>query len=305
MAFTINVDDAKKNDGQSDMTPEEKWIPAGDTPARLVGCIELGLHVPTYGVGPDGKPKPAVYDKGKRKGQVKDPSFEIQTLWATGCEHTGPDPLYLLGGDYDRIKISDYMWKDPSKLTNKTNFFKAIMLMRELTGVDGSSIPDFIGSALLFSVTNKPNTKSKIEGMQYANTKLLGARSTEIRFKGKVVGDEAEDLPCIGDEEGQFKTMEFYWDNPTKEGYESIKPWHRRRIQEALNFEGSPVWDLLEEYPELKELDKRNAEDTDTPDPDTQADPEADDAPAPDAPPLKGAAAALLAKAKRDAEDAV
>lgn len=303
MAFTINVEDVAKNDGQSDINPEEKWIPAGDCAARLVGVIELGLHTPTFGIGPDGKPAPAIYEKGKRKWQVKDPSFEIQTLWATACDHTGPDPLYLLGGDYDRLKIADYMWKDPTKLTNKTNFFKAVMLLRELTGIDGNSLSDFIGQAVLFTVTNKPNVKSKVEGMQYANTKLLQARSTEIKFKGKVVGNEAEDLPGIGDGDGEFKTFTFYWDAPTVEDYKSLKPWHRKRIKDALNYFGSPVYDMIEANPELNDLDKRKDDDKPEPDPDTQADPGAEDAPEPDAPPLLGAAAALLKQRAMQSEE--
>lgn len=313
MAFKINKEQVADNDGNGDFSPEEKWIPAGDVPARLIGVIELGMHVPTFGVDANGIQKPAVYDTGARTGQVKDPCFEFQTMWATGCEHTGPDPLYLLNGDYDRLKISDYQWADPSKLTNKTNFFKSIMLMDEISGIDGCCLTDFIGMAGMFPVTNKDNSKSKIEGMQYANTKLLSMRTTKTlvtaaiakqlksagvdKEVGEVLSDEAADLPMIGTGDDDFKQIVFSWENPTEKDYRSLKPWHRKRLLQALNLVGSPLEALLTEVPELKDLDKRVDKPADEAESTAVTDTEEEK------PVLQGAAAALLNKATETAPE--
>lgn len=277
MAFTINTQAAATNDGGA-FSDETKWIPEGLHPARLIGVIELGLHVPTFGVGPDGKPKPAVYDSGKNKGQVKDPSFEIQTVWATNCEHTGAAPLCLLGGDFDRVKISGHVYKDPSKATNKMQIVKVLVHLSKIAGTQANSLFDLLGMVAQFPVTNKPREKSKVPGMQYANTKLMLAVSSKEYYTkavaeamnaagmkdvkaGDLLKDHAEDFPKIGSGKGEFQSMTFMWDAPTADDWKSLKPWHRKRIKEATNFQGSPVWRLITiEHPELADIDANNEE---------------------------------------------
>lgn len=213
--------------------------------ATLVGYIELGKHLdksPKYG------------DKIKEKVQL----------------------IFELAGGKNNPKENEDGTKTPHRITvtetlslnEKANFFK---LFKKLNyNGEATHISQLLGKHWLVTVVHSDNGKEGAEKRTYANLRTEDGYT--FRPAVRIVGDELagdhQEVPIAAPERLSELRL-FLWDFASKPMWDSLyidgeyeerkdektgkvispaksKNVIQERIKTALNWEGSPMWDLLE-----------------------------------------------------------
>lgn len=234
MAFTIDVEHVAKNDGNG--PKEEKFIHEGTHVGRLCAVIETGLHVPMF------KGQPARYDKGKRAGEIRDPEASFRLIFETPCEHSIPDrPLTLGEGIFDDVRIPEYVWNNPSKMTSKMKFYKIMVrMMRANPDVKPTEgLKSFLGCLFGMPVTNKPSNKDGVP--PYANCKFTEIQPTTVTFGGDTfdMADKLEDHKWLNE------LLYFSWKSPDLETFNKLSILYRYKCYKSTDFKTSPLYALI------------------------------------------------------------
>lgn len=247
--MAIKIDkDALPEKGSSG-NKETKVIPAGAQVARFVSYVEMGKHNPTF------QGKPAVFESGKRAGQLKEPETVIQLVFEfPTAEYTGDYPLTICTsipweGDFiNKLAIPDSLLNGTlsRQFAMKTGFMKYLGAFQAATGMNHPNMDAFIGVPLLINVTHrqgKADDKGNIP--VYAQMKPEGVNKPEWRhpLSGKV---EVLEVPPA---KGTYCPV-YDWDAPTPEGWKALMPSIQKVIKSAVNFEGSPTQLMLAGMPE-------------------------------------------------------
>lgn len=213
--------------------------------ATLVGYIELGKHL-------DKSPK--FGDKIKEKVQL----------------------IFELSGGKNNPKVNEDGTKTPHRITvtetlslnEKANFFK---LFKKLNyNGEATHISQLLGKHWLVTVVHSDNGKEGAEKRTYANLRTEDGYT--FRPAVRIVGDELagdhQEVPIAAPERLSELRL-FLWDFASKPMWDSLyidgeyeerkddktgkvispaksKNVIQERIKTALNWEGSPMWDLLE-----------------------------------------------------------
>lgn len=254
MAVSVDVNNLKE---EKESNPETKYIPAGPRLARLVSCVELGIHTQMF------KGQPAKYETGKNAGRLKPPCLHIGlTFEFPTCDFTGDYPLTLTtsrrmpNGDF-----FDALTVPPSLVDNtisksaalRTKFVKYLSALQVATGKNFISLAAFAEAQvpLIINVTNKKVVKDGKE-IIYANMKAESI--TECAVVDPVTGYKTDYSQKVPAPLGEY-CKSFEWDAPTVEAWKALKPWDQKIIKDALNFEDSPICTLLNAHPELAAID--------------------------------------------------
>ena len=273
MAISINKDEL--SDG--DFTPESHFVPAGNNPAVCVYYAELGKHQPIF------KGKPAVYDTGKRIGQLKDPEMIVHVVFEFPlCDYDNV-PLTIRtsvplkdGSFINKLPVSDALASGNISLTMamRSAYMKYLTAMNNAAGFEAHGIHEHVGSKFLVNVTNKTVTKDD-KSVTYANMKPEGITKPEFRhpMTGKI--EEVE----VPDAIGTYGPV-FAWDDPTEEAWKAMPDFLKKCCKKASNFEGSPLQVLLSGMPD-ENSDPISGDETpdNTPPAGPPAQPESDDLP--------------------------
>lgn len=214
---------------------ERKVVPAGPTPARFVGYVEVGSHVEQY----EGKDKPAA-PQVKLRFELNGPAHRNE------FEKDGEKKTWNNTIDID-LTLS---------LNEKAGFYK---LFRKMAyGRDDiKSMPQMLGEAFVLNVAHK---KSKSTGKVYPIIKVDGEWTVSAPFStDPMTGATTRYDIAEMTEKGQV----LLWANPSKEMWDSIyidgtytkkvgdaevevsKNFIQNRCLEAVNFPGSPLEALL------------------------------------------------------------
>lgn len=242
MAISIN----KNNLSEDDYVEESHVVPAGNNPAVCVYYAELGKHQPVF------KGKPAVYDSGKRAGQIKDPEMIIHMAFEFPMAEYEHAPLTLCtsiplpdGSFINKLPVSDALASGNISLSMamRSGYMKYLTAMNEAAGFEAQGLFEHIGSKFLINVTHNVVTKGD-STRTYANMKALGITKPEFRHpvSGAV---EAVEVP---DALGTYGPV-FAWDSPTEEAWEAMPKNLQKCCKKATNYEGSPLQVMLSGMP--------------------------------------------------------
>lgn len=298
MAFVIDLDTAQSNTGGR--VAEKHFIPKGLHAMRFAKFIECGHHQPMFNGAP------ATYDKGPNKGQVRPPVFRFRMVFESLCEHSNPEPLTVGESMYDDVEVPAYVWDNPAKASAKMNItkiFKRIASVHPEIPTNMGFAP-YLGKIFGVPVTNKPNTRSSVEGMQFANPKFTEI-DKPIVTAGTMVIDMTEDAQK---HDWMIDPVYFDWEDPDPEVFKGLGILLRYELYQATDFKSSPLFLMICENEELtkmmkddiERLTKKKKEPTEEPAKEEAAAPEDAEAKAQDAAAeeavtgLGGAAAALL-----------
>ena len=262
MAVSVNAD-ALDDKGKS-ANPETEFIKAGNRLARLVSYVELGVHKQMF------QGKPALYEQGKNAGREKPAVLHVaMTFEFPTCKYTGDYPLTISttrrmdnGDFFDSVTVPASLADGTisKSVAMRTKFMKYLSALQNATGKPWSSIAEFAKHqvALLITVTNKRG-KAKEDGSTpvYANMKPEGINAT--RVEDPVSGEVTDYADKCPEAIGTYCPV-FDWDAPTADAWKALKPWDKKTIKAALNFEGSPIAQMLQADPTLDAVQDGSAD---------------------------------------------
>lgn len=214
---------------------ERKIAPAGPTPARFIGYVEVGSHVEQF----EGKDKPAA-PQVKLRFELNGPAHKNE------FEKDGEKRTWNNTIDID-LSLS---------LNEKAGFYK---LFRKMAygRAEIKSMPQMLGEAFVLTVAHK---KSKSTGKEYPVIKVDGEWAVSAPFSTDPMTGETKRYDIA---EMTEKGQVLLWDNPSKEMWDSIyidgsytkkvgdtevevsKNFIQNRCLEATNFPGSPLEALI------------------------------------------------------------
>ena len=250
MAISVNVNALPESSEGGNK--ETKFIPAGNQLARLVSYVEMGFHTPEF------NGKVAMYDSGKRAGEVKDDEFIIQLVFEfPACEYTGDFPLTIAtsipwkDGFLNKLSIGKALLEGrlSKQYALRSKYIKYLNAFKDATSIDSPSLDAFIDKPLMITVKNvKGKVKEDGTAPVYANMTPEGITSPSMRhpMTGKL---EEYEVPAI---KGEYCVV-YDWESPTKEAWDSLRTNVQDCIKRAKNYIGSPTEAMLLEFPDQSE----------------------------------------------------
>lgn len=192
-----------------------KLAPAGKVKARLVGYIETGIHANTMDAA---KPDRA--------------EFRLRfALFGPDCQEEDGSPITIEPFD---LPISKFERAGAVKLFQKMcpkkdadNFIGLIGRVFWLTIVHKEGKADAQGKKKTFANIVKDSISVAVKDVLDENDNVIGTAP----------------VACPEAPEDIFHIYE--WDVPSKEDFDSLKPWDKSRIRAAKNFPGSALQQLV------------------------------------------------------------
>jgi hypothetical protein len=256
--LNINIDalsDDSGTDGNTEYKKETMHIPAGPMVARLAAYAELGWHYPVF----NGKRK--TYDTGKNAGKEKPAEYMLHLVFEfPACEYTGDFPLTIKtsvpygnsGAFINALGVGRGLIEPPywsRSIAMRTSYVRYLKALQDATGKDLNSLADFVGEAMLVTVTNNTATVKNKDGSTetrvYANMKPEGivppVMKDPMNPKKVIVLDVPE---IIGSYWGKFD-----YNNPDPEVWKLLPKYLQDTCQRSIDFEGSSLQRMLAGMP--------------------------------------------------------